>query len=65
MNSLEVFPQVFVIFAIFQRNLICLWNIRQPEKRKYFDNEATDGEPEMLCSVLHSGSVTDIEVSSW
>ena len=42
---------------------MCLWSVDGSEgEDKYFENEATDGEPEMLCSVQHVGSVTDIQV---
>jgi len=44
-----------------ERNLVSLWNVGQSKEGKYFENEATGGEPELLCSALHNGSVTDIE----
>lgn len=50
-------------YLLFQKkNNLCLWGINGSNEEEYFDNEAGDGEPDLLCSVEHYGSVTDMQV---
>jgi hypothetical protein len=54
------------IFCILQDGKVCLWNLPSAEQR---DIDMDDGsydpamrEPSLLCEILHTGDVTDLEV---
>eukprot|EP00795_Rhopilema_esculentum_P017244 gene17244-8805_t len=44
-----------------ERNLISVWTTNENSRGEYFDNDALNGEPELLCSLVHDGSVSDMQ----